>query len=73
MIRFLESYGRICLPKAVRTATGIEANDQVEINIDGDSVVIRKCESMYEECEVPSALGEEYKSYGSERKTYFKG
>ena len=57
MIRFLESYGRICLPQGMRRAAGIEANSRVKISVEGDAIVISKCEHRCSNCGAPSIPG----------------
>lgn len=41
-VRGVDDLGRIVLPKSVRRQQGIEAKDEVEIFVDGESVVIQK-------------------------------
>ena len=57
MIRFLESYGRICLPKGIWAAAGIEVNSPVKIRVEGDAIVISKCEHRCSNCGAPSIPG----------------
>ncbi|MBR5542628.1 MAG: AbrB/MazE/SpoVT family DNA-binding domain-containing protein [Oscillospiraceae bacterium] len=45
IIRKIDELGRIVLPMELRKKMGIEQRDPIEIYVDGDSVILRKCES----------------------------
>ena len=42
IIRKIDALGRIVVPKDVRTSINLTINDDVEIEVEGDKVVIKK-------------------------------
>ena len=43
MVRRLDELGRIVLPMEIRTSLGINPKDPLEIFVNGDSIVLKKC------------------------------
>ena len=50
MVRHLDSLGRIVLPIELRRSLGINTRDMLEILVEGNSVVLRKYESVCSFC-----------------------
>ena len=48
IIRKIDSLGRIVIPMDIRRAFNINSGDDIEINITGDSILIKKSESKKE-------------------------
>ena len=48
IIRKIDSLGRILIPMDIRRAFNINSGDDIEINITGDSILIKKSESKKE-------------------------
>lgn len=44
IVRNVDELGRIVVPKEMRKRMGIESNDPVEIYVDGDKIILVKCE-----------------------------
>jgi len=44
VVRKIDELGRIVLPKELRISLGISEGDQMEIYVEGDSVLLRKYE-----------------------------
>ena len=44
VVRKIDELGRIVLPKELRLSLGINEGDQMEIYVEGDSVLLRKYE-----------------------------
>lgn len=42
IIREIDTLGRICLPKELRRALGIEPKDPIEIYVEGKAIVLKK-------------------------------
>ena len=45
IIRRIDDLGRVVLPMELRKKMGIEQRDPIEIYVDGDSIILKKCES----------------------------
>ena len=56
MIRQLDSLGRIVLPIELRRTLGINTKDMLEINVEGNSVILRKYEENCHFCGGSSGL-----------------
>lgn len=41
-VRQLDTLGRVVLPKKMRTALGIDENDDLRITLEGDTIVIKR-------------------------------
>lgn len=46
MIRNLDSYGRLTLPKEIRSKLKLNTSDEVRIYLDGERLIIEKGESV---------------------------
>lgn len=51
MIRKVDELGRVVIPKEIRKTLGIEERDQIEIFVDGHSIILKKVESSCIFCE----------------------
>ena len=56
IVRQLDSLGRIVLPIELRRSLNINTKDMLEIVVEGNSVVLRKCESNCAFCGSGSKL-----------------
>ena len=58
VVRTTDKLGRIVLPKSLRRERGIEAKDDLEIYVDGDSIVLAKYSPGCVFCGRPEGLAE---------------
>ena len=49
IIRKIDELGRIVIPKDARNTIGLNAGDDVEISVEGDAVMVKKCEVCNDE------------------------
>ncbi len=47
IIRKVDHLGRIVLPKELRNSLHLQANTPMEISVDGDTILLRKCSGEY--------------------------
>ncbi|MBQ7265252.1 MAG: AbrB/MazE/SpoVT family DNA-binding domain-containing protein [Firmicutes bacterium] len=59
IVRKIDSLGRIVLPKELRENLAIESGDSVEIYINDDMIVLKKCQS----CDIFTGDTEDLVSY----------
>ena len=56
IVRKVDELGRIVLPIEMRRTLGIEEKDALEIYVDGDSIILRKDQSVCLFCGSPKDL-----------------
>ena len=59
IVRNVDELGRIVVPKEMRKRMGIASNDPVEIYVDGDKIILVKCQKTCVFC----GSGEEVRDF----------
>ena len=45
IVRNLDELGRLVIPKEIRTRLNIQSSDPIDISVDGNKIILTKCES----------------------------
>lgn len=58
MTRKVDKFGRVALPIELRSSLGIVVKNPVEIFVDGDKIVLQKCQSQ-QACMITGSISDE--------------